>query len=128
MRSIHTIIFSLFRHQSRIIYISFSFYIFFLILFLRAYLLLDCNWTKCLKNQLCDVIKMSEMLGKMGKKTSKKEMDNHSFFMTSHGCFLRHFVQLLLMFYFVLVNNPFLFCLTHLRLDSSLFMGRRGVF
>ena len=31
-----------------------------------------CNWTKCLKNQPCDVIKMREMRVKVGKKTPKK--------------------------------------------------------
>ena len=31
------------------------------------------------KNQPCDVIKMMEMRGKVGKKTPKKEMDNPLF-------------------------------------------------
>ena len=30
------------------------------------------NWTKCLKNQPCDVIKLKEMRGEVGKKTPKK--------------------------------------------------------
>ena len=30
------------------------------------------NFTKCLKNQLCDVIKMRDMRGEVGKKTLKK--------------------------------------------------------
>ena len=38
-----------------------------------------CSGTKCLKNQPCDVIKIREMRGKVGMKTPKKEMDNHSF-------------------------------------------------
>ena len=37
------------------------------------------NWTKCLKNQTCDVIKMREMRGEVEKKTPKKEIDNYSF-------------------------------------------------
>ena len=37
------------------------------------------SWTKCLKNQPCDVIKMREMRGEVGKKPLKKEMDNPSF-------------------------------------------------
>ena len=53
------------------------------------------SWIKCLKNQPCDVIKIREMKGEVGKKTPKKEMDNPSFFMTSQGWFFRHFVQLL---------------------------------
>ena len=36
-----------------------------------------CSWTKCLKNQPCNVKKMREMREKVGKKTLKKEMDNH---------------------------------------------------
>ena len=32
------------------------------------------NCTKCLKNQPCEVIKMREMRGEVGKKTPKKEM------------------------------------------------------
>ena len=43
------------------------------------YLVKFCNGTKCLKNQSCDVIKMREIRGEVGKKNSKKEMDNHSF-------------------------------------------------
>ena len=35
--------------------------------------------TKCLKNQQCDVIKKREIRGEVGKKTSKKYMDNPSF-------------------------------------------------
>ena len=31
------------------------------------------------KNYLCDVIKMREIRGEVGKKTSKKEMDNPLF-------------------------------------------------
>ena len=34
---------------------------------------------ECLKNQPCDVIKMNEMRGEVGKKTPKKEMDNPTF-------------------------------------------------
>ena len=34
----------------------------------------ECSGTKCLKNQPCEVIKMSEMRGEVGKKTPKKEM------------------------------------------------------
>ena len=30
------------------------------------------NFTKCLKNQPCDVIQMREMRGEVGKKTHKK--------------------------------------------------------
>ena len=37
------------------------------------------KWTKCLKNQPCNVIKMREMRGEVGKKNLKKEMDNPSF-------------------------------------------------
>ena len=37
------------------------------------------SWTKCLKNQPCDVIKMREMIGELGKKTPKKEMDSPLF-------------------------------------------------
>ena len=37
------------------------------------------SWTKCLKNQPCDVIKIREMRGEVGKKTPKKEMENPSF-------------------------------------------------
>ena len=37
------------------------------------------NWTKCLKNQPYDVIKMREMKGEVGKKTPKTKMDNPSF-------------------------------------------------
>ena len=40
--------------------------------------LLCCIWTKYLKNQPCDVIKMREMWGEVGK-TPKKEIDNPSF-------------------------------------------------
>ena len=43
---------------------------------------LTCNWTKCLKNQPHDVIKMWEMRGEVGKKTPKKDMDNPSSFET----------------------------------------------
>ena len=32
---------------------------------------------KCLKNKPCDVVKLREMRGEEGKKTPKKEMDNH---------------------------------------------------
>ena len=39
----------------------------------------QANWTKCLKNQSCDVIKKREVKGEVGKKTQKKEMDNPSF-------------------------------------------------
>ena len=35
--------------------------------------------TKCLKNKPCDVIKIREIRGEVGKKTSKKEIDNPSF-------------------------------------------------
>ena len=35
-----------------------------------------CSWTKCLKNQPCDVIKIKDMRGKVGEKNSLKEMDN----------------------------------------------------
>ena len=34
-----------------------------------------CNFTKCLKNQTCDVIKIRKMRGEVGK----KDMDNPSF-------------------------------------------------
>ena len=37
------------------------------------------NFTKCLKYQPCDVIKMREMRGGMTKETLKKEVDNLSF-------------------------------------------------
>ena len=37
------------------------------------------NFTKCLKNQPGDVIKMTEMRGEVGMKTPKKEMNNPSF-------------------------------------------------
>ena len=33
----------------------------------------------CVKNDPCDVIKMRELRGEVGKKTYKKEMDGHSF-------------------------------------------------
>ena len=33
----------------------------------------------CVKNDPCDVIKMREMRGEVGKKTLKKEMDNPLF-------------------------------------------------
>ncbi len=32
-----------------------------------------CSETKCLKNQLCDVIKMKEMRGEVVKKTFKND-------------------------------------------------------
>ena len=51
-----------------------------------------CNFTKCFKNQPCDVIKMREMRRIMVKKPSKKEMDNHSFFDVTLLIF-RHFVK-----------------------------------
>ena len=31
------------------------------------------------------IIKIREIRGEVGKKTPKKDMDNHSFLMTSHG-------------------------------------------
>ena len=43
------------------------------------------KWTKfkllqnCVKNDTCDVIKMRKMRGEVGKKTSKKEMENPSY-------------------------------------------------
>ena len=33
---------------------------------------LKCSGTKCLKNKPCDVIKMREIRGEMGKKTPNK--------------------------------------------------------
>ena len=39
-----------------------------------------CKWSKSLINQTCDVIKMREMRGEIGKKTPKKEMDSPSFY------------------------------------------------
>ena len=39
-----------------------------------------CSWTKCLENQPCDFIKMRKMRGEVGKKSTKKEMDNSSFY------------------------------------------------
>ena len=52
-----------------------------------------CNFTKCLKNQPCNVIKMREMRGEVGKKPLKKRWIIPNF-MTSHGWFFRHFVKL----------------------------------
>ena len=35
-------------------------------------------YQNCLKNDPCDVIKMREMRGEVGKKPPKKEMDNNT--------------------------------------------------
>ncbi len=40
---------------------------------------LKFSWTKCLKNQPRDVIKMREMREEVVKKTLKKNLDNSSF-------------------------------------------------
>ena len=37
------------------------------------------SFRKQLKNQICDVIKMKEMRGKVTKEPFKKELDNYSF-------------------------------------------------
>ena len=42
------------------------------------------NFTKCLKNQPCYIIKMREMRGEVGKNTPNKEIDNPSF-LCRHG-------------------------------------------
>ena len=52
---------------------SFIFYVNFLLSY-------GSNFTKCLKNQPYDVIKMREMRKEVGKKIPKKEMDNPSFY------------------------------------------------
>ena len=41
-----------------------------------------CNFTKCLKNQPCDVIRMREMRGYVGKKTPKREIIPHFYDVT----------------------------------------------
>ena len=40
--------------------------------FLKHILAFSSNCTKCLKNQPCDVIKIGEMRGEVGKKTPQK--------------------------------------------------------
>ena len=47
--------------------------------------------TKCLKNQPCNVIKMGEMRGEVGKKTPKEEMDNPSFLLRHMDHFWHNF-------------------------------------
>ncbi len=44
-----------------------------------------CNFTNCLKNQPCGVIKMREMRGEVEKKTPEKRDGKSLIFMTSHG-------------------------------------------
>ena len=40
----------------------------------------ESKFTKCLRNQPYDVMKMREMRGEVGKKTPEKEMYNPSFY------------------------------------------------
>ena len=47
----------------------------------------------CVKNDPCDVIKIREMRGEVGKKTPKKEIDNPSFFDVT-WLILSHFVKI----------------------------------
>ncbi len=44
------------------------------------------NFTKSIKNQPCDVMKMREMRGEVGKKTSKRD-EKSIISMTLHNCF-----------------------------------------
>ena len=46
------------------------------------------RWTKCIKNQPCDVIKMRQMTGEVGKKTPKKEMDFYGVTKLNFGQFV----------------------------------------
>ena len=61
--------------------------------------------TKYLKNQKCDVIKIREIRGEVGKKTPKKEMENHSLRHRNQKWYTLGFVKHLFKNYFFFKIN-----------------------